>query len=49
LLPFGIFCCHLVFFVAIWYFLLPFGIFYGHLVNFSGFGKLYQETSGNPA
>jgi hypothetical protein len=32
LLPFGLFCCQLVYFMAIWYILWPFGIFYGHLV-----------------
>jgi hypothetical protein len=30
----GIFCGHLVYFVAIWYILWPFGIFYGYLVYF---------------
>jgi hypothetical protein len=30
-----------------WYFCIHFGIFYGHLVNFSRFGILHQEKSGN--
>jgi hypothetical protein len=30
--PFGIFCCHLVYFVDIWYILWPVGTFCGHLV-----------------
>jgi hypothetical protein len=51
-LPFGIFYCHLVYFIAIWYILWPFGIFYGHLLQFIAiswpFGMLYQEKSGNP-
>jgi hypothetical protein len=47
--PFGIFCGHVVYFVAIWYILWPFGIFCGHLVYFSRFGMLYQEKSGSPA
>jgi hypothetical protein len=34
LLPFGLFYCHLVYFIAIWNILLPFGIFYGRLVHF---------------
>jgi hypothetical protein len=32
--PFGIFCGHLVYVVAIWYILWPFGIFCGHLAYF---------------
>jgi hypothetical protein len=45
----GIFYCHLVYFIAIWY-ILPFGIFYCHLIYFIAFwyillpfGMLYQE------
>jgi hypothetical protein len=30
--PIGIFYCHLVYFIVIWYTLLPFGILYCHLV-----------------
>jgi hypothetical protein len=33
-LPLGIFHCHLVYFIAIWYISLPFGIFHCHLVYF---------------
>jgi hypothetical protein len=29
----GIFCGHLVYFVAIWYIMWPFGICYGYLVS----------------
>jgi hypothetical protein len=36
LLPFGLFYCHLVYFMVIWY------------TYFSRFGMLYQEKSGNP-
>jgi hypothetical protein len=43
----GLFCGHLIYFSAIWYTLWPFGIFYGYLVNFSRFGMLYEEKSGN--
>jgi hypothetical protein len=39
----------LVYFIAIWYILFPFVLFYEHLVDFSRFGMLYQEKSGNPA
>jgi hypothetical protein len=46
----------LLHFYTIWYILRTFGIFfllvgmfYGHLGNFSRFGKLQQEKSGNPA
>jgi hypothetical protein len=45
----------LLYFMAIWFILLPFGIFcghfgivYGYLANFSRFGMLHQEKSGNP-
>jgi hypothetical protein len=45
----------LLYFMAIWFILLPFGIFcghfgivYGYLANFSRFGMLHQERSGNP-
>jgi hypothetical protein len=51
----GLFCGHLVYFMAIWSILWPFGLFCGHLVNFMviwyifpRFGMLYQEKSGNP-
>jgi hypothetical protein len=44
LLPFGIFYCHLVYFVAIWYILWSFGV-----PIFSRFGMLRKEKSGNPA
>jgi hypothetical protein len=51
-----LFYSRLVYFIALWSFLRPFGlfcdhlvyIFYGYLVNFSRFGMLYQEKSGNP-
>jgi hypothetical protein len=46
--PFGVFYCHLVYFVAIWYIVWQFGICNGHLIYFSRFGMLYQEKSGNP-
>jgi hypothetical protein len=46
--PFGVFCGHLVYFMAIWYILGPFGLLYGYLVYFSRFGILYKEKSGNP-
>jgi hypothetical protein len=49
LLPFGIFCCHLVYFVTVGYILLPFGIFCGHLVYISRFGMLCHEKSGSSA
>jgi hypothetical protein len=39
---------HLVYFTAIAYNLLPSGIFCGHFGNFSRFGMLYQDKSGNP-
>jgi hypothetical protein len=55
LLPFGIFCGHLVYFTSIWYILWPFDLFYCHLVDFvafwyifTRFGILYPENSGNP-
>jgi hypothetical protein len=32
LFPFGLFSCHLVYFVGMWYILWFFGIFYGYLV-----------------
>jgi hypothetical protein len=44
----GIFCCHFVYIVAIWYILWPLGIYNGYLVYFSLFGILYQEKSRNP-
>jgi hypothetical protein len=53
-LPFGIFYCHLVYFMAIWYILWPF-VFYDHLVYFPRFwyiflrfGIFHREKSGNP-
>jgi hypothetical protein len=49
LLPFGIFCVHLVCFVAIWYILWPIHWYIlGFLYTFSRFGMLYKEKSGNP-
>jgi hypothetical protein len=45
--PFGIFCGHLLHFVAICYILWPFSIFCGHFVYCSRFGMLYQEKSCN--
>jgi hypothetical protein len=42
LLPFGIFCCHLVYFVAIW-------CIYGTLVYVYPFWYVVQEKFGNPA
>jgi hypothetical protein len=36
----GIFCGHLVYFMAIWQILRLFGIFYGYLVCSPRFGKL---------
>jgi hypothetical protein len=53
--PFGIFCGHLVYFVAIWYILWSFGTFCGHLVYFSPFWyvvpkKIWQPCIGwNPS
>jgi hypothetical protein len=41
LLPFGLFYCHLVYFIAIRYILWLFIIFFQ-------FGMLYEEKSGNP-
>jgi hypothetical protein len=38
----------LVYFMAIWYILWPFGIFMFIWYQFSRFGILYQEKSGNP-
>jgi hypothetical protein len=45
----------LKYFKAIWNILQTFGLFYDHLVhfafiwyNFSGFGTMHQEKSGNP-
>jgi hypothetical protein len=35
-------CCYILDIV------LPFGTFCVHLVNFSGFGIMHQEKSGNP-
>jgi hypothetical protein len=46
--PFVLFYGSLVYFVANWDILWPIGIFYGYLVNFSCFGMLYHEKSGNP-
>jgi hypothetical protein len=40
---------HLVYFTVIWYILWPLGIFSGYFVDFSLFGMLYLEKSGNPA
>jgi hypothetical protein len=45
----GIFYDHLVYFTAIGIILYPFGNFCGNLVDFSRFGTLDQEKSGNPA
>jgi hypothetical protein len=45
----GIYCGHLVYFMASWHILRLFGIFYGYLVCSPRFGKLYQEKSGNPS
>jgi hypothetical protein len=40
--PFGLFCGHLVYFVAIWYILRTVGIFFnGYLVHFWPFGIFY--------
>jgi hypothetical protein len=36
-------------FRAIWCILWTFVIFYGHLEDFSCFGMLFKEKSGNPA
>jgi hypothetical protein len=51
----GLLYGHLEYFTTIWRILRPFGIFYGNLfsfcgqlVQFSSFGILYKETSGNP-
>jgi hypothetical protein len=46
---FDIFYNHLVHFVAIRFILCQIGIFLDHVLNFSRFGTLYQEQSGNPA
>jgi hypothetical protein len=55
-LPLGIFHCHLVYFIAIWYISLPFGIFHCHLVYFVVNWHIFlvlvcctKKKSGNPA
>jgi hypothetical protein len=55
LLPLGIFCVHLEYFVVIWNILWSFGIFCGHLEYFvviwhifRHFGMFCRETSSNP-
>jgi hypothetical protein len=45
---FGLIYGHLVYFMGIWSILLTYCIFCGNLVQFSRFGMMYQEESGNP-